>query len=106
VFESTTTLNILPGRLADSVVILRRMIVPILRAQAGLLSLAVIPQPHANQVAILSIWKSRAHAQAVEYDPRYRLAVKLLDPLILEKRAENEQKPLWPQFRSAILSPN
>jgi heme-degrading monooxygenase HmoA len=81
-FENATTLTILPGRLAEASALLRESILPLLRSQPGLLSLAFIPREAENQLTIVSIWQTEAHAQAIESDPRYREAFLRLHRLI------------------------
>ena len=81
-FENATTLTICPDRLEQATALLRESILPILRSQSGLLSLALIPLPAKNQLTIVSIWKSEAQAQAIESNPRYREAFLRLQCLI------------------------
>jgi hypothetical protein len=81
-FENATTLTICPGRLEEATTFLRESILPILRSQPGLLSLALIPLPAENQLTVVSIWQSEAQARAIESDPRYREAFVHLQCLI------------------------
>lgn len=87
-FENATHLQIHSGELEQAMKILRAEIVPILRAQTGLLSLALIPHTETNQVTILSLWASTACARAVEFRKDFRLAIQKLDPLLVENRRE------------------
>jgi quinol monooxygenase YgiN len=105
-FESATTLNIEHGRLDESLAILRERVVPILLAQPGLLSLAVVPQTGHSRVSLVSIWKSLAHAQAVEFNPRYRQAIQKLDPLLVDEVADSHTGDWQPAFKMKVRSRN
>ena len=54
-FECAATLNIHNGRLDESIAVLRESVFPILLAQPGLLSLALIPRPEHSQLSLVSI---------------------------------------------------
>lgn len=82
-FENATRLQFRPSALNEGLKILRSQVVPILKVQSGLLSLALIPNHETNQVTILSIWTNRTCARIVEFRSEYRQAIQMLDPLIL-----------------------
>ncbi len=83
-FENKTCLHFQPGKFDEGMLVLRTYILPILRSQKGLLSLAVIPQPSQNFLYILSLWKSAAHAQKTESSCEYRREIKRLDSFICD----------------------
>ena len=89
-YENATTLTFCPGRLDEAAAILREHILPILRQQPGMLSLAVIPIAAEGQLTILSIWQTRAQARAIESDPAYCQAFHRLDGLLQEPAARPE----------------
>jgi quinol monooxygenase YgiN len=105
-FESATTLIIHNGRLDETIAILRKTVVPILLAQPGLLSLALIPQPDQNRLSLVSIWQSLAHAEAVEANPQYRQAIQQLDPLIRDTAIQISSKPWQPDSKLLVRSAN
>ena len=92
-YENATHLQFRSGELDLAMKILRAEIVPILRAQTGLLSLALIPHAETGQVTVLSLWTSRSAARAVEYRKEFRQAIEKLDPLLVESRREIRQGP-------------
>ena len=83
-FENTTTLQIHSGPVDEALATLRREIVPLLKAQNGLISLALIPNPTAGALTVISLWQSPTHAQAVENVTAYRHAVIRLGSLLEE----------------------
>lgn len=101
-FENAAILHIRPGLLNEALWVLRKMILPVVHRQKGLLSLAMFPRPDQNLVVVLSIWESRAHARAVEADPAFRQAIRRLDTLVVEEeespqvQVDMEQPGFWP----------
>ena len=103
-FENATTLHVHNGRLDESLAILRESVVPILLAQPGLLSLALIPQPEHSLLSLVSIWKSLAHARAVESNPHYRQALQRLAALLVENANDANTGQWQPDFKISSLS--
>ncbi len=93
-YENATHLQFSAETLNKGLKILRSQVVPILKAQSGLLSLALIPNRETNQVTVLSIWTTAAAARLVEIRPEYRQVVKLLDPLIVSNNLRASPRPL------------
>ena len=84
-YENATTIQFQSGAVDEALLILRAYIVPVLREQAGLLSLCLIPDREANKITVISLWTSPAHARAVEAVCAYRKEVARLDPLLMNK---------------------
>ena len=77
--------------MAEALLILRAYVVPVLREQAGLLSLCLIPDREANKITAISLWTSSAHALAAEAAPAYRKEVKQLDTLLMDEPVYSAQ---------------
>ena len=81
-YENATTIQFQPGTVDKALFALRAHVVPILREQAGLLSLCLIPDHKTSRITVISLWISRAHALAVEATCAYRKEIKKLDHLL------------------------
>jgi quinol monooxygenase YgiN len=84
-YENATTVQFQPGAVDEALLILRAYVVPVLREQAGLLSLGLIPDCDAGKITVISLWTSPAHARAVEAACAYRKEVARLDHLLMDQ---------------------
>jgi quinol monooxygenase YgiN len=84
-YENATTVQFQPGTVDDALLALRAYIVPVLREQAGLLSLGLIPDRDAGKITVISLWTSPAHAHAVEAAYAYRKEITRLDHLLMNQ---------------------
>ena len=84
-YENATTVQFQPGEADEALLILRAYVVPVLREQAGLLGLCLIPDRNAGKITMISLWTSPAHARAVEAVCAYRKEVAKLDPLLIDE---------------------
>jgi quinol monooxygenase YgiN len=84
-YENAATIQFQSGAAGEALLILRAYVVPVLREQAGLLSLGLIPDRDANKITVISLWTSPAHARAVEAVCAYRKEIAKLDPLLMNK---------------------
>ena len=84
-YENAATIQFQSGAAGEALLILRAYVVPVLREQAGLLSLCLIPDREANKITVISLWTSPAHARAVEAVYAYRKEVAKLDPLLINQ---------------------
>ncbi len=92
-FENSTHLHFRAETFDKAVLTVRAFIVPVIRKQPGLLSLALIPDPATGRLTILSLWKSRDNARAIEVVREYREAIRELDPFLLKEGSEPNSKP-------------
>ena len=81
-YENATTVQFQPGQIDEALRILREDIVPVVKEQKGLISLCLLPDRSADKITVISLWISKAHAQAIEATCAYRKEVKRLDPLL------------------------
>jgi len=84
-YENATTVQFQSGKVDEALLMLRAYVVPVLREQAGLLSLCLIPDRESSKITVISLWTSPAHALAVEAVCAYRNEVAGLDPLLMTK---------------------
>lgn len=81
-FENATVLHLKRGTAREALAVLREQIVPVLKQQAGLQGLALLPNDGADQITIISLWTSEAHARVVEAQCAYRRQMAKLDPYL------------------------
>jgi hypothetical protein len=96
-FENASHLHFIPARFEKGLKTLREVIVPILKAQPGLLSLAIIPDQPGGRVTILSVWRSQAYARAVESQCEYRREIQRLDAWLTSPTPPVSAFPTEPQ---------
>ncbi len=82
-FENATTLQLHPGAVNETMLVLHCEIVQILRQQEGLIHLGLVSDPTNNRVTIISLWQTPRQARVIEAQAAYRRAVALLDPLMV-----------------------
>jgi quinol monooxygenase YgiN len=99
-FENATTVQFQPGQVDEALHILREDIVPVVKEQKGLISLCLLPDRMADKITVISLWISKAHAQAIEAVSAYRKEVRKLDPLLDQSFAHpvHEARTLEPVF--------
>jgi quinol monooxygenase YgiN len=81
-FENAITVEFQPGKVDEAMRILKSHVVPMLKDQAGLISLCLLPHPSQNTITVISLWDSKAHALAVEGASAHRREVQRLDALL------------------------
>jgi quinol monooxygenase YgiN len=94
-FENATTVQFQPGKVDEALCILRQDIVPTLKEQKGLISLCLLPDRASDRITIISLWSSKAHAQAIEAVSAYRKEVRKLDSLL-------SQQPAHPVYETRL----
>ena len=99
-YENVTTLAFRCGRLDEALDLLRQSIVPVLRAQDGLLHLCLLPDRAHDKITVISLWTCAASARATESVGPYRREVNRLDPLLREPDDERASEP--PRRRCTI----
>ena len=70
-----------PDSLVEFTKLMEREILPWLRKQEGFLDLMILAVPHCREVATISFWNDRSHAQA-HSSTSYPEALKILDKLL------------------------
>jgi len=70
-----------PNALMEFTRVMEREILPWLRKQEGFLDLIILSAPHCREVATISFWNDRSHAQAYSATS-YPEALKILDKLL------------------------
>jgi len=86
-YEYSVTLRLIPGAQTKVIRLLRKHVIPILKAQPGLVSIGLVPHPEGNLVTVLSEWQRRSDAIAAESSPGYYPALRKIEPFLEPKPA-------------------
>ncbi len=102
-YENATTIQLRLGKVGEALLILRAYVAPVLREQAGLLSLGLIPHRDTDKITVITLWTSPAHALAAEAICAYRKEVAPLDPVLSDESvrpmaASPASKPVYQLF--------
>jgi quinol monooxygenase YgiN len=86
-FDHAITIRIIPGCQTQALKLLQRVVIPILRAQPGIISLGVVAHPDQEQITILSEWRDIEAARAAESADGYFLGLCQLEPYLEKEPA-------------------
>jgi quinol monooxygenase YgiN len=84
-YENSVTLRAANGQQDTLLALLRETIVPLLKSQAGLVSLGLVPQPDRQRVTILSEWRREEDARAAERVAGYWCCLHKLEPYLADE---------------------
>ena len=78
-YENTTILSIVPGKLEEVIALFRAVLLPLFVGNPGLMSLCLIPHWQDNRLVVLSIWTEEKHAREVETSLAFYKGMRQLD---------------------------
>jgi quinol monooxygenase YgiN len=91
-YENATALEFQSGKMDEALRILKEKVVPVLKDQAGLISLCLLPNRTTNKIVVISLWDSKAHASAAEAVSAYQRQMKKLEPLLTQQSVYPEEE--------------
>jgi hypothetical protein len=101
-FQNATTVHLKPGKVRQALHILRTCCVPVMKAQRGFINMALVPDVAHQQITVISLWQTSAHALVAEIVCDYMRGMEQLAPLLT---TSNPQPSDGPQRFGPIMQP-
>ncbi len=81
-FQNATAVHLKPGKVSQALHILRTYCVPVIKAQKGFINMALVPDVAHQQITVITLWQTSAHALVAEIVCEYMRGMEQLAPLL------------------------